>query len=234
MLIPSQNWGEEIQINRSLVTENFLEIKQSIAHSKVKIIAVTKYFGLDAIKAGYEAGIRDFGESRAIESIQKIETLPDEIRKNSTFHFIGHLQTNKVDKVIKHFDVIHSVDSLKLAQTISTKACSANKREKVLLQINNAGEEQKFGYNKEKLRAEFQEILELEGIQVTGLMNIAPLDASEAELHKLFRDVRLFRDSLENEFDIRLPELSMGMSNDYKIAVEEGATIIRVGRKLFK
>ena len=233
MLIPSQNWGEEIAIDSALVKTNLQAIKQDIAHSKVKIIAVTKYFGINAIKAGYEAGIRDFGESRAVEAIKKMEQLPPEILKNSTFHFIGHLQTNKAGMVVEHFDVIHSIDSLKVANAVSRSACALNKREKVLLQINNAHEEQKFGYSKEQLRNDLPEILKLEGVEVVGLMNMAPFGAEEWVLRKLFSDVRTFRDELEKEFGIELPELSMGMSDDYKIALQEGATVIRIGRKLF-
>lgn len=232
-LIPASKWGQEIHIDRALVRANLQEIQESIVHSKVKIVAVTKYFGLDAILAGYEAGLRNFGESRALEAIEKIESLPLEIRENSSFHFIGHLQTNKAEKVVEHFDVIESVDSLKLAKKISEAACHLDKEEKVFLQVNNAGEEQKSGYSKETLRAELKDILSLRGIKVCGLMNMAPIGATENELAKLFRDVREFRDELEKEFRVTLPELSMGMSNDYKIALREGATIIRIGRKLF-
>ena len=233
MLIPSECWGEDIAIDCSLVKSNLSTIKEQIAHYNVKIIAVTKYFGLKAIEAGYEAGIRDFAESRAVESIKKIEQLPQEIRTNSTFHFIGHLQSNKAEKVVKYFDIIHSVDSLKIASLISKAACSLNKKEKILLQINNAGEEQKFGYSKEQLRAELSDILSLEGLEVAGLMNMAPLNAEPAELNRLFSDVRAFRDELERDFKISLPELSMGMSDDYEFAVRNGATMIRIGRKLF-
>ena len=233
MLIPSQIWGEGFEIDPELVKANLQEIKNKIAHSKVKIIAVTKYFGIDGIKAGYDAGLRDFGESRAVEAVEKIKALPDEIRKNSRFHFIGHLQSNKASKVVEHFDVIHSIDSLKIARIVSDSACRLNKREKILLQINNAGEIQKSGYTKEGLKQDIEEILKLEGIEVMGLMNIAPLGAKKETLHNLFRDIRVFRDSLEEEFKIKLPELSMGMSDDYQIALEEGATIIRIGRKLF-
>ena len=233
MLIPSQSWGEDIAIDSSLVKLNLSTIKQKIVHCNVKIIAVTKYFGLNAIKAGYEAGIRDFAESRAIESIEKIKQLSDEIKENSTFHFIGHLQTNKADKVVKNFDVIHSVDSLKIASAISKSACSLNKREKVLLQINNAEEEQKSGYSKQQLRDDFEKIISLEGLEVIGLMNMAPLGADEPELNRLFNDVREFRDELEKSFHISLPELSMGMSDDYEVAVKNGATMVRIGRKLF-
>ena len=234
MLIQSKDWGEDVKIDISLVKTNLQEIQTNIAHYNAKIVAVTKYFGLNAILAGYEAGIRNFGESRAIDAIAKLEKLPDEVRKNSTFHFIGHLQTNKAEKVVKHFDVIESVDSLKLAKIISSSACRLNKREKILLQVNNANEEQKSGYNKERLRAELKEIISLPSIEVVGLMNIAPLNADEEELTRLFKDIKEFRDELEKEFQITLPELSMGMSNDYKIALKEGATIIRIGRKLFK
>ena len=233
MLIPAGSWGNNTAVDSSLVESNLHSIKEKIAHYNVKIIAVTKYFGQKAIEAGYEAGIRDFGESRALEAIEKIENLPQEIRQNSTFHFIGHLQSNKAEKVVKHFDIIHSVDSLKIAQVISKAACSLNKREKIFLQINNAGEEQKSGYTKEQLQNELGSILKLEGVEVLGLMNMAPLGATQTELERLFRDVREFRDNLEKEFKISLPELSMGMSDDYEIAVREGATVIRIGRKLF-
>ena len=233
MFIPSQSWGKDIAVDSSSVKKNLESIKQNIVHYNVKIIAVTKYFGLKAIQAGYEAGIRDFAESRAVESIAKIEQLSDEIRKNSTFHFIGHLQSNKADKVVRHFDVIHSVDSLKIASAISKTACSLNKREKVLLQVNNAGEEQKSGYSKEQLREELREILKLDGIEVIGLMNMAPFGAGEEELTRLFSDIKKFRDELEKDYQISLPELSMGMSDDYKVAVACGATMVRIGRKLF-
>ena len=233
MLIPSARWGEDVAIDSSLVKSNLGAVKQQIAHYNVKIIAVTKYFGLKSIEAGYEAGLRDFAESRANEAIEKIEKLSDEIRKNSTFHFIGHLQSNKADKVVKHFDVIQSVDSLKIASAISKAACSLNKREKILLQVNNAEEKQKFGYSKEQLRNELDSILLLEGVDVIGLMNMAPLGAGEDELNRLFNDIREFRDELEKDFQITLPELSMGMSDDYELAVRNGATMIRIGRKLF-
>lgn len=231
--IPSSQWGGDVLVDKDVVRANLIEIENKIAPLKPRIVGVTKYFGLNAIIKGYEAGLRDFGESRALEAIEKIEALPQEIRKNSNFHFIGHLQTNKAEKVVRYFDYIHSVDSLKLAKAISKAACLFNKRERVLLQVNNAKEEQKFGYTKEQLKQDLTEILNLNGIEVIGLMNMAPFGAADNELRGLFSDLREFRDELEREFRIKLPELSMGMSNDYEIAVQEGATIIRIGRKLF-
>lgn len=232
-VIPSAEWGGDFLLEAKAIEGNLLEIKNKIAPCKPRIIGVTKYYGLNSIIKGYEAGLRDFGESRAIEAIEKIQSLPEEIRKNSTFHFIGHLQTNKAEKVVKYFDVIHSVDSLKVATVISDAACRLNKRERVLLQVNNAGEEQKFGYTKEGLKRDFPKLLNLDGIEIVGLMNMATFGADENRLRELFGGLRKFRDELEDEFNVHLPELSMGMSDDYYVAAEEGATFIRIGRKLF-
>lgn len=231
--LPSNQWGEDVLFDVGLIERNLLEVKSKIAHCKPRIIGVTKYFGLNAIVNGYKAGLRDFGESRAIESIEKIKALPIEVRDGSEFHFIGHLQTNKVDKVVEFFDYIHSLDSLKLAKAISEVACRLNKRENVLLQVNLAEEEQKFGYDKESLMKDLPNILSLDNINVVGLMCMAPFGASKSELKFLFSSLREFRDELEAKFNVKLPELSMGMSDDYDIAVVEGATMIRIGRKLF-
>ena len=232
--IPSSCWGEESFVKATSVEKNLLDIKEKIAPCKPRIIGVTKYFGLKAIVEGYKAGLRDFGESRAMEAIRKINLLPEEIRKSSEFHFIGHLQSNKVERVVEYFDYIHSIDSLKLAIAVSKAACRLNKKEKVLLQVNNAGEQQKFGYTKEELAKDFLEILNLKNIEVVGFMNMAPFGASEENLRKVFGGLRSLRDDFEREFKVKLPELSMGMSDDYPFAIEEGATMIRIGRKLFK
>ena len=232
--IPSNSWGSDVAISSDAIARNLLEIKEKTAHYNSRIIAVTKYYGVGALVNAYKAGVRDFGESRVIDAIEKIKALPEDVRKNSTFHFIGHLQTNKAEKAVEYFDCIQSVDSLKLSKVIADKACSLNKREKILLQVNNAGEEQKFGYTKKQLIEDLPEILKLESLEVVGLMNIAPFDISKEELRRLFADMREFKKELETKFDITMTELSMGMSNDYELALEEGATMIRVGRKLFK
>lgn len=215
------------------VRANLLQIQEDIAPYKPNIIAVTKYFDESAMVEAYNAGLRDFAESRAIEAVEKINNLPTEIRNNSNFHFIGHLQTNKVKKVVQNFDYIHSVDSLKLAKTISDEAKAIGKVQKILLQVNNANEEQKFGFSKEGIFGEFSKIKALPSIEVVGIMNMAPLGASEEELNKLFGDVFNIKKELEKEFNCDLKELSMGMSQDYKIAVKNGSTMLRIGRKLF-
>ena len=217
----------------SIVKHNLLRIQEEIAPYTPNIIAVTKYFDESAIIAAYNAGLRNFAESRVIEAIEKINNLPSDVKNNSKFHFIGHLQTNKVKKVIGHFDYIHSVDSYKLAKIISDEACNAGKVQKILLQINNANEEQKFGFSKDEVFEVFDSIKELSNIEICGLMNMAPLGDSEEELNYLFEDILQIKLKLENEFNYKFKELSMGMSQDYKIAVKHGATMLRIGRKLF-
>lgn len=216
------------------IKRNLLQIQEEIAPCKPKIIAVTKYFDKEAMICAYNAGIRDFGESRVIEASEKINSLPDEIKKNSTFHLIGHLQTNKVKEAIMTFDYIHSVDSLKLAQCINTHCTQIGKIQKVLIQINNANEEQKFGFSRNELFEYFEEIMRLEQINVIGVMNIAPLGIEENEILRLFEEIVTIRDELEIKFNCKLPEISMGMSQDYRLAAQAGATMLRIGRKLFK
>ena len=216
------------------VGENLLRVKKTIVPYTPNIIAVTKYYGLEAITDAYGAGLRDFGESRANDAIQKIENLPDEIRKNSKFHFIGHLQTNKVDRVVKHFDYIQSVDSMKVASAISESAGRINKVQKILLQINISGEVQKFGFSERELYDNFEELLKLPNLKIDGFMCMAPLGASEEELDKVFKKAGQIKSELNKKYSLDLKELSMGMSDDYERAVADGATMIRLGRILFK
>lgn len=216
------------------IERNLLQIQEEIAPCKPRIIAVTKYFDKDAIIAAYSAGLRDFGESRVLEASDKINNLPQEVRENSTFHFIGHLQTNKVKQAVKVFEYIHSLDSLKLAQSISEHAKEIGKVQKVLIQINNANEEQKFGFSKSEVFKNFEQLKKLDGIELSGVMNMAPLGADEDTIGNLFAEIVEIRNELEKEFNCKLKEISMGMSQDYKIAAQKGSTILRVGRKLFK
>ena len=215
------------------IRKNLLQIQEEIAPCKPRIIAVTKYFNEDAMIAAYQAGFRDFGESRVIEASEKINNLPEDIRKNSTFHLIGHLQTNKVKQAVKVFDYIHSVDSVKLAQSIAQHASQIGKIQKILIQINNAEEEQKFGFSKDEVFKNFEQIKNLESIEISGVMNMAPLGIDECEIATLFSEVVQIKTELEKEFGCKLQEISMGMSQDYKIAAQQGSTMLRVGRKLF-
>jgi PLP dependent protein len=216
------------------VQENVNKIKSEVAHYNPLIVAVTKYFDETRIMKYYEMGFRDFGENRVKAAIEKIEKLPEEIVKNSRFHLIGHLQSNKTKYAVGNFYLIHSIDSFHLAKCVSDEALKRGIKQKILLQVNNAHEEQKGGFEPDELKKQFPEILKLNGIEILGLMNIAPVNTSQEELHKLFRNIKQIKDELECEFGVELKQISMGMSHDYKIALEEGATIIRLGRILFE
>lgn len=216
------------------VKRNLLQIQEDIAPYKPNIIAVTKYFDETAIIDAYNVGLRDFAESRVIEAVEKINNLPAEIKMSSKFHFIGHLQTNKVKKVVANFDYIHSVDSLKLAKVISDEAQSSGKIQNIFLQINIAEENQKYGFAKNELYEIFTTLKELPSINITGLMCMTPLGATQTELDSLFQKMADIKDDLEKFFGCNLREMSMGMSQDYHIAVKYGATMLRIGRKLFK
>ena len=220
-------------MTNGIVEENLLRLKQEIAPYTPRIIAVTKYYDVRAMLEAYNAGLRDFGESRANDAIQKIESLAEDIRNNSTFHFIGHLQTNKVAKVVKYFDCIQSVDSLKLAKAISENSLNIGKVQTVLLQVNISGEIQKFGFSEAQLKDCIEELKALKGLNITGLMCMAPLGADDNELDKVFSKAREFAGYLKEKYGLDMKELSMGMSDDYKRAVVNGATMIRVGRLLF-
>ena len=218
---------------KNTVKTNLLQIQDNIAPLKPNIIAVTKYFDNSAIIAAYNAGIRDFAEARINDAISKIESLPQDIRENSKFHFIGHLQSNKVAKVVRYFDFIHSVDSLHIAQKISAEVVKINKIQKIFLEVNFQNEEQKFGFSLDTLESEFLEIQKLKNIQVLGLMSMSPLGADKDFLTELFTKVRDVQNALNEQYDVSMKELSMGMSQDYAIAARCGATMLRIGRKLF-
>ncbi len=215
------------------IKSNLLQIQEKIVPYTVNIIAVTKYYDETVMLDAYKTGLRHFGESKAVEAVKKIDKLPYDVKENSVFHFIGHLQSNKVKLVVNHFDYIHSVDSLKIANLISEEALKIGKKQNIFLQLNNANEEQKYGFDKQTLLSSFEEIINFKGLNVLGLMNIAPLNASKDELGVLFADVKNFQKELEDKFKIKLNDISMGMSNDYDIAVSNGATWVRIGTKLF-
>lgn len=216
-----------------VVETNLLRLKKEIVPYTPRIIAVTKYYDESAIIEAFEAGLRDFGESRAMDAIKKIETLPNKVREESNFHFIGHLQTNKVDKVVKHFDYIQSVDSLKLAKAISETAIEIGKIQDILLEVNISKEVQKFGFDEEELKNCIYELKTLGGIKINGLMCMAPFGADDTELDRVFSRAKELETELNQEYGLEMNELSMGMSDDYRRAVANGATMIRIGRLLF-
>lgn len=220
-------------MNMGNIKENIKQIRQQLAHSQVKIIAVTKYYDVDRLIEAYDVGLRDFGENKVVDAIDKIESLPQNIKNDSTFHLIGHLQSNKVKKAVKYFDIIHSVDSLKLAQKIDVEAKAINKCQKILLQVNYAKEESKTGFIVEELFEAYPEIQKLENIKIEGLMTMAPKSMNESGLYALFDGVKKLKFELNSKYEDNLEELSMGMSQDYIEAIKCGSTMIRLGRKIF-
>lgn len=209
------------------VKSNLEFILKEIENYNPTLIAVTKYYDSDKMIEAFDAGIRNFAESRALDALEKINKIDDTTRSQSVYHFIGHLQTNKVKHVVGNFEYIHSLDSLKLAKCIDEEASKLKIRQKVLIQVNNADESQKFGIPKSELENLIEEVSKMKSLDLVGLMNIAPLTDDYKELQRLFLEMRKLTDLYQ------LKELSMGMSHDYKIALECGATMIRLGRILF-
>jgi pyridoxal phosphate enzyme (YggS family) len=199
------------------------------AVDEIELVAITKTHPAEKVCEAVEAGHTLFGESRVQEARAKIPELPSNLR----WHFVGHLQKNKIRHALPLFELFHSVDSLALAQEMSRIAAEEGMHPRALLEINVAGEGSKFGFNAETLRAEMESLLAMPRLSIEGLMCIPPL-AEEAEAsRKFFVQLRELRDSLENEFDVKVPHLSMGMTNDFPIAVQEGATLVRVGTAIF-
>lgn len=221
------------KIFMSSIKENLQKIQEKIAPYNVKIIAVTKYYNEEKLLEAYEAGIRDFGENRVQDALNKLAKLPDEVKSNSFFHLIGHLQSNKVNKAVGNFDFIHSVDSLRLAEMINKRAEELGIIQKIFLQVNNANEAQKSGFEVEQLKKDFAKIIQMQHIKVEGLMNIAPFGLENDELSHLFNGVKNLQLELKSEYDCEMGELSMGMSGDFEIALKAQATYIRLGRILF-
>lgn len=196
----------------------------------ITIIAVSKTYPREMIDAVYELGLRVFGESRVQEIREKLATpLP----VDASLHLIGPLQTNKVRQAIRHVDCIETVDRLALVETLGKDLSKQGKRMSVLLQVNVSGEEQKFGCAPEDAESLLRAIMSVPELDCDGLMTMAPLVDDVEATRPTFRGLRDLRDRLREVTGLPLPILSMGMSNDFEIAIEEGATHVRVGRSIF-
>ena len=195
----------------------------------VQLVAISKTHDADKIRAVHDAGQPIFGESRVQEARAKIPELPSSLR----WHFVGHLQKNKIRHALPLFELFHSVDQVDLARDMNRIAEEEGMHPPVLLEVNVAGEGSKFGFQPDKLRAEMETLLALPQLSILGLMTIPPL-AEEAEAsRRFFVQLRELRDDLQTEFHVDLAQLSMGMTNDFPVAVEEGATLVRVGTAIF-
>ncbi len=199
--------------------------------SEVCLIAVSKTKPVEMIEEAYAEGIRDFGENKVQELVDKIDRLPSDIR----WHLIGHLQTNKVKYVVGRVYMIHSVDSLKLAQAISKEAVKKGVTVKILIEVNVGEEESKFGVSVSDVEGLVRAIAALPGIQIMGLMTVAPYVAVPEENSTIFHKLRQLSIDIghKNIDNVLMDVLSMGMSNDYETAIKEGATHVRIGTSVF-
>ena len=194
---------------------------------QVTIVAVTKTHGPDAARAAYESGLHDVGENKVQEALKKIGRVEVPVR----WHLIGHLQRNKV-KALEHFVMLHSLDSPRLADAVCEFGIARGRAVDVLIELNLSGEDTKGGYHLAEVLPEAERLATLSGLRVRGVMTMASFTATESELRQTFAEAREARDVLADAGHPAV-ELSMGMSNDYEIAVEEGATMVRLGTTLF-
>jgi PLP dependent protein len=220
------------------VPENLNRIRQSITDAAckagrnpegIRLVAVSKTHPPEAVREALTAGQVLFGESRVQEARAKIPLLP----AAAHWHFIGHLQGNKVRQALPLFEMIESVHALEIARDINRIAGELGLFPRVLLEVNVAGEGTKFGFKPDKLEAEMEELLSMERLEISGLMAIPPYVQAPEEARPFFRKLREIRDRIEQQCRVPLPELSMGMSGDFPVAIEEGATMVRVGTAIF-
>lgn len=223
-----------------MIRENLQEVEANILHAceksgrareEVTLIAVSKTKPVSMLQEVYDTGIRDFGENKVQELCDKYEELPQDIR----WHMIGHLQTNKVKYLMNKTCLIHSVDSLKLAQEIEKQAAKHGIVVDILIEVNIAGEETKFGLSREEVLALVREISILPHVRIQGLMTIAPYVEDPEENRGFFRQIKQLSVDIDNQNidNVSMNVLSMGMTGDYMVAIEEGATLVRVGTGIF-
>jgi len=217
----------------SNIGERLQQIKSNLPET-VRLVAVSKFHPVEAIQEAYAAGQRLFGESRAQELVPKQESLPHDIE----WHFIGHLQENKVRQIAPFVSLIHSVDSLKLLREIDKQGAKCGRVIPCLLEIFVAQEETKYGFTIQECEELLQSdaLKELSNVEIRGIMGMASLTEDEQQIRGEFRTLRAFFEKLQSEVtlpNVRITELSMGMSHDYTIAVEEGSTMVRIGTTIF-
>lgn len=223
-----------------MLKENLIQVEEKInaacqrsgrSRNEVTLIAVSKTKPIPMLAEVYEEGVRNFGENKVQEILEKHDALPNDIK----WHMIGHLQRNKVKAVIDKVSLIHSVDSFRLAEEINIQAKKKNITVPILVQVNIAGEDTKFGITKEDAIALVEQIAELDNLRIQGLMTIAPLVNDPEDNRQYFRGIRQLSVDIRNKNidNVCMDILSMGMTGDYEVAIEEGATMVRVGTGIF-
>ena len=223
-----------------MVAENLIQVQKNIEEAckkvnrdpdEVTLIAVSKTKPVEMLKEAYEAGARVFGENKVQEIVDKYDQMPSDVK----WHLIGHLQRNKVKYIVDKVAMIHSVDSLRLAETIEKEAEKKNVVVPILIEVNVAEEESKFGLKPEEVLSFIEQIADFSHIQIKGLMTIAPYVENAEENREIFRELKKLSVDIaaKNINNVTMSVLSMGMTGDYMVAVQEGATMVRVGTGIF-
>ena len=212
------------------VSDRIQAIQQKLPET-VQLIAVSKTISPRFIREAYAVGIRDFAENRLQEAIPKIEAL--QALENIRWHFIGHLQTNKAKKALQYFQWIHSVDSLKLAERLNQASEDLVKKPQLCLQVKMRPDPNKFGWETSQLLADLPTLVQLNNLNLAGLMTILPLGLTEEEKLTTFASLKTLGEKINQHYPLTLSQLSMGMSNDYEVAIQAGATMIRLGTIIF-
>jgi len=239
-------------IDSSTIAHNIQQVQANIAQAcqragrpldDVTLIAVSKFQPSEAVLAALEAGVTHFGENRAEDALEKIAQVAQQVGSRPTWHMIGHVQSRKAKLIYPSFSLVHSVDSLKLAQKLASHAQEMGQPARILLEMNISGESSKEGlpardwqHNpsiRSSLWRSVETILAVPNVRVEGLMTMAPYEAEPEATRPVFRSLAALRERLAQDFGQPFSTLSMGMTNDYPIAVEEGATLVRVGRAIF-
>jgi PLP dependent protein len=219
--------AENIDAIRARVTE--ASDRAGREPEAVQLMAVSKTQSVDAIREAVDAGLTLFGENKIQEAKLKIAQCPQSAR----WHFIGHVQTNKARDAVRHFEMLHGVDSLRLAEELNKRATTEAREVKYLLEINVAGESSKYGYSPAAVLDDIERLAELPRLELHGLMTVPPFSSDPERSRPFFRRLAELKDACEQKLGVPLGELSMGMSGDFEIAIEEGATIVRVGTAIF-
>lgn len=222
-----------LENNLKNIEENIIEVcnKVNINSNEITLIAVSKTKPLETIKEVYNLGVRNFGENKVQKLKEKYNLLPKDIK----WHMIGHLQTNKVKDIIDKVHLIHSVDSIHLAEVIEKEAAKKDIIVNILLEVNASGEESKYGIKTEELNEVIEEISKFSHIKIKGLMTVAPYTINSEENREFFSKLRELSIEIKekNIYNVDMEILSMGMTNDYIVAIEEGATMVRIGTGIF-
>lgn len=229
-MVPNKSISQNLEEVRILIRQSAQKAGRN--PEEVTLVAVTKFIPVERVMEAIRLGVTDIGENRVQEGVQKFPALAE---FHLTRHLIGHLQKNKVRQALQLFDIIHSIDSLELAQRVNQIAAELGLRPGVFFQLNVSGESSKQGFSRDDFFAAAPQLSQLEHLKPMGLMTMAPLAKNMEEVRPVFRALREIRDELNHQhfFLKPLKALSMGMSNDFPVAIEEGATHIRVGSKIF-